>query len=385
MMKLLRNPIIPSLSIMDGYLARQLLPTFLFGVGLLASLGVAIGYLSDIMNKVVEANLPLNLALEILLLKIPEFLAYSLPISLLLTTLITYGRLSKDSEIIALRSCGVSLYRLLVPTLLFSLLVTTGTFLLTELVVPSANYRATEILVTAIHEEHDFWQNQDIFYPNYENVVLPNGQSVRQLKSLFYAEKFDGKEMKSLTILQWLEKNLSQIVISDSATWNPADNTWDFYNGMIYELKSDESYSEVLPFIHRQLSLPKSVFDFATQGRNPYEMNLSQAYQYAKILRMTGDDKKVRLFEVRIQQKIAFPFLCVVLAIIGTALGSAPQYISKGTSLSLSVLIVFTYYIINFLTGSLGIAGVLTPFWSAWLPNFLGLGVGIWLLRKMNG
>ena len=73
MMKLLRNPIIPSLSIMDGYLARQLLPTFLFGVGLLASLGVAIGYLSDIMNKVVEANLPLNLALEILFLKIPEF------------------------------------------------------------------------------------------------------------------------------------------------------------------------------------------------------------------------------------------------------------------------------------------------------------------------
>ena len=114
-------------------------------------------------------------------------------------------------------------------------------------------------------------------------------------------------------------------------------------------------------------------------------MNLAQAYQYAKILRMTGDDKKVRLFEVRIQQKIAFPFLCVVLAIIGTALGSAPQYISKGTSLSLSVLIVFTYYIINFLTGSLGIAGVLNPFWSAWLPNFLGLGVGIWLLRKMNG
>ena len=69
-------------------------------IGLFA--GVAIGYLSDLSNKVVDKNLPLIDAVEILLLKIPEFTAYSLPISLLLATLLAYGRLSNDSELVAL-------------------------------------------------------------------------------------------------------------------------------------------------------------------------------------------------------------------------------------------------------------------------------------------
>jgi lipopolysaccharide export system permease protein len=375
----------PSIPILDGYLLRQVVSVFLFSVGLLASLGVAIGNLSDVMNKVVEANLPLTLALEILLLKLPEFLSYSLPISLLLTTLMTYGRLTKDSEIIALRSCGVSLYRLLLPTLLFSFLITGTTFLITELAVPAANYRVTEILVTAINEQHDFWQNQDIFYPNYEDIILPDGQPSRKLRSLFYAEKFDGKEMHSLTILQWVEASLNQIVVSDSAVWNPGENTWDFYNGTIYTIDDDSSYSEALSFTHRQLPLPKTVFDFAVQGRNPYEMNIEQAHRYAEIIRLSGDEKKLRLFLVRIQQKIAFPFLCIILTIIGMALGCVPQRMSRGASFSISVGIVFAYYLINFISGSMGLTGVLTPFWAAWLPNFLGLGIGLFLLWKVNG
>jgi lipopolysaccharide export system permease protein len=58
---------------------------------------------------------------------------------------------------------------------------------------------------------------------------------------------------------------------------------------------------------------------------------------------------------------------------------------SRGASFSTSVGIVFAYYLINFISGSMGLTGALTPFWAAWLPNFLGLGVGLFLLRKVNG
>lgn len=367
-------------SLMDCYIGGELVPPFIFSVGLVSSLGVAIGHLSDLANKVVESDLPLMQALEILLLKVPEFTAYALPISVMLTTLLTYGRLSNDSELIAIRACGVSLHRIIAPALVLSLVVTGITFLFSELVVPSANYRATSILVEYLKEEHTFWQNKDIFYPDYEEVDLPNGKTVKRLKHLFYAETFDGQHMKTLTILEWIGTNLNKIVVSDSATWNSREDTWDFFDGTIYKLAPDASYTDMSPFKHCQLALTKAPFEFALQGRDPYEMNVIQAQQYMKLLRMIGDEKNLRTFQVRVQQKLAFPFICVVFGLVGSVLGVRPQQMGRATSFGFSVIIIFTYYVLGFIIGSMGLMGIISPFMAAWLPNFLGLGIGYWLL-----
>ncbi len=372
------------LSLLDKYILWQLISPLLLSVGIFSALGVSIGNLSDLANKVVDYHLPIVLAIKILLLKVPEFIAYSLPVAVLLAMLMTYGRLNSDSELIALRTCGFSFYRLVLPGIIISLMVTALSFIFNELVVPSANHQATSILVESIDEEQEFWQNKDIFYPDYENITLPDGQSLKQLKSLLYAEKFDGVQMKSLTILKWLGNQLTQIVISDSAQWNNQENIWDFFNGTIYNLAADQSYQETLPFTHQQFLLPKAAFDYAYLGRNPGEMSIWQAQSYKNLLVMSGDRQKARLFEVRIQQKLAFPFVCLVFGLVGATLGSAPKSMSRGQSFGLTLLIVFGYYVLNFLTGSLGIINILSPFLAAWLPNLCGLGVGSWLLYQLN-
>lgn len=369
-----------SFSLLDRYLFSQLIPPFLFSVGLVSSLGVAIGYLSDLSNKVVDKNLPITDAIQILLLKIPEFTAYALPISLMLATLLSYGRLSQDNEIIALRSCGTSLYRIIVPALVLSLIVTGITFLFSEWVVPTANYRATAILVKSIQEEHPFWQNKDIFYPNYQEVELSSGEKLRKLKSLFYAEKFDGQAMKTLTILEWSGGNLSRIIVSESANWNGIHKQWDFFNGTVYHIAPDASYREAHPFRHQRFALPKEPFEFVMQGRDPLEMNIVQAREYIKLLRWLGDQKKLTTFEVRIHQKLAFPFICIVFGLIGSVLGVQPLQMTRGTSFGLSVVIIFGYYVLAFLMGSLGMIGLLSPGMAAWLPNLLGLAIASGLL-----
>lgn len=371
-----------SISLMDWYIAAELIPPFFLSVGIFSSLGVAIGYLSDLVNKVVDSDLPLISAIEVLLLKVPEFLAYSLPIAVLLATLLAYGRLSSDSELVALRSCGTSLYRLVAPAVVLSLLVACAAFAFNETIVPAANYRATAILIDAIQEEYPFWQTKDIFYPDYEEVKLPNGETIRKLKSLFYAERFDGKKMKALTIVQLLGQELSQIVISDSATWNPKHDTWDLFDGAIYEISPDASYRDTLPFDHRQLAFSRIPFDLAIQGRNPYEMNISQALQYMKLLRLIGDEKKLLTFQVRTQQKLAFPFICLVFGLVGSTLGARPHNASRATSFGWCLAIVFSYYILSFVIGSLGMVGIFSPFMAGWLPNFLGLSIGVWLLYR---
>ncbi len=371
-------------SVMDRYLIVQLIPPFLFSVGLVATLGVAIGYLSDLANKIVDKHLPLIQAVEILLLKVPEFVAYSLPVSVMLATLLTYGRLSSDSELIAMRGCGISLYRIVLPAILLSLIATGMTFGISEYVVPAANYQATSILVESIQEEHEFWQNRDIFYPEFEEIQLQNGQKERRLKSLVYAEEFDGKKMKDLTVLRWIGNSLNQIVLSDNATWNNQTQQWDFFNGNIYQLSADASLGHSTSFKKTKIGLPKAAFDFARQGRDPYEMNISEAQQYMKILRLIGDTKKLTFFAVRTEQKIAFPFVCIVFGLVGSALGSRPHQVSRATSFGLCVAIIFIYYLLAFFMGSLGMIEFLTPTMAAWLPNLIGLGIGGWLVYQFN-
>lgn len=369
---------------MDRYIAGQLMSPFGFSVGIVASLGLAIGYLSDLANKIVDKNLPIISAVEVLLLKLPEFLAYALPISVMLATLTTFGRLSGDSEIIAIRSCGVSLFRIVLPAIILSLLVTSLTFLLSEWVVPAANYRATSILINVINEEHPFWQSRDIFYPEFETITLDNGKTVKRLKSLVYAEEFNGQAMENLTVLKWSNNQLWQIILSNNATWDNETHQWRFVDGTLYQLNKNAAYQEAVPFRDRQVSLPKAAFDFARQGRDPYEMTITEARQYMDILRLIGDQKKLTFFEVRTAQKVAFPFVCVVFALVGSAIGCRPQRMSRATGFGLSVAIVFLYYVLSFFAGSLGMVGLLTPTVAAWIPNLLGLAIGVWLLSEFN-
>lgn len=374
--------LIPGLSVMDRYLTAELISPFLFGVGAFSSVCLAVGTLFDLVRKVTESGLPLGTALQVLLLQLPQFISYAFPMSILLAALMAYSRLSSDSELIALRSCGVSIYRLILPAVVFSLVVTGMTFLFNELVVPAANYQASTTLEKALNEERPTFQESNIFYPEYGEVTQPNGEKIRGLKRLFYADQFDGERMKGLTILDWSQQGLNQIVTSESAVWNPTANTWDFYNGTIYVISPDASYRNILRFENQQLQLPRAPLDLASQGRDYGEMNIAQSLEYKKLVEAGGDEKKLRKLDVRIQQKFSFPFICLVFGLVGAALGTRPQRTGRATSFGISIVIIFTYYLLGIITGALGQLSILSPFMAAWLPNFFGLGAGGWLLLK---
>lgn len=369
-------------SVMDRYIAAELLMPFLFGVGAFSSVGVAVGTLFDLVRKVVESGLPLSVALNVFLLKLPYFIFLAFPMSTLLAALMTYSRLSSDSELVALRSCGVSIYRLVLPAVILSFVVTGMTFLFNEEFVPAANYQATLTLNRALKEEKPAFQEQNIFYPEYQQVKQPNGDKAKILTRLFYADQFDGERMKGLTIVDRSREGLNQIVVSDSAMWNPAQNTWDFFKGTIYVVAPDSSYRNILRFDHQQLQLPRTPLDIATKSRDYGEMNIAQAQKQLEIIRMSGNDQKIRKLKVRIQEKFAFPFVCVVFGLVGAALGTRPQRKGRATSFGISVVVIFGYHLLQFISSALGIAGILSPFMSAWLPTLVGFGAGGLLLIR---
>jgi lipopolysaccharide export system permease protein len=371
---------------MDRYLASEMLPTFLFGVGAFSSLGVTIDTVFDLVRKIVESGLPISVAVNVFLLTLPEFIVLAFPMATLLSTLMTYSRLSGESELIALRGCGVSVYRMVLTAVAFSLVVTVFTFAFNEQIAPMAKYQATQILDVALKSDKPIIGKQsNIFYPEYKEVKQPDGSKERILSRLFYADKFDGKQMKGLTIIDRSQESLNQIVVSESAEWNPAQNIWDFYNGTVYLVAADRSYRNIVRFEHQKLQLPRTPLNLAEKSRDYGEMNISQALEQLEIERLSGDRQKIRKLEVRIQQKFALPFICPVIGLVGAAMGSRLQRSGngRGASFAISVVVIFSYYLLSFVTSALGEANILSPFMAAWLPNFLGLAVGLFLLARV--
>nr|WP_310481510.1 LptF/LptG family permease [Chamaesiphon sp. VAR_48_metabat_403] len=375
--------LLPGISVMDRYIVTQLLMPFLFGVGAFSSIVLAVGSLFDLVRQVAEAGLPITIALEVMALKMPQYIVYAFPMSILLSGMMTYGSFSASSEIIAFRSCGISVYRLILPAVILSFIVTGITFFFNELVVPTASQRATTTLTRALKQEKPAFKKENIIVPEYKEIVR-DGNKEQVLVRLFYAEKFDGKTMTGLTIVDRSQQDgkLNQILNAESAVLDSEKNTWDFTNGTIYLVSPDASYRNIITFQHQQLQLPKSPFELAAPDKNPDDMSASESMDYLEQIRLSGDNKKILSVAVKIQNKLALPFVCIVFSLIGSAMGIRPQRAGKATSFGVSVLMIFGYYMIMFICGALGQAEIISPFLAGWLPNFIGLAIGGWLVAQ---
>ncbi|MDX2230710.1 MAG: LptF/LptG family permease [Leptolyngbyaceae cyanobacterium bins.349] len=372
-------------TLMDRYIATQLLMPFLFGVVAFTSIVVSVGVLQDLLRRVAESGLPFGIAMQIFLLKLPFFVGYAFPMSMLLSCLMVYGRLSGDSELIALRSCGVSVYRLVAPAIAVGLLVTAINFALNESFVPAANRQAEEILQQAITKSKPTFSERNIFYQEFRSVRQPNGRREDVLSRTFYAREYDGQQMKGLTIMDFSQDGLNQIVISESAVWNGEQKAWMFYNGTIYLVAPDGSYRNIVRFEQQELKLPRTPLDIAQTSRDPSEMNIAEINDYLRLIERSGNQREIRKMRLQVQQKMALPFACVAFGMVGATMGVRPQRTSRAAGFGLSLIIIVSYYFLYVSLERLYIARILdSAFLAGWLATLVALGAGLLLLFRLN-
>lgn len=369
---------------MDRYIITELIPPFLFGVGAFSSIGVSVGVAFDLVRRVTDAGLPLEVAAQVFLLKLPYFVSLALPTSMLLAGLMVYGRLSNDSELVALRSCGVSIYRLIAPAIAMSLIVTAITFVFNEAVVPAANYQAAQTLDRALKNRDPSFKEKNIIYQEFRDEKQPNGERDRILARVFYAEEFDGKQMKELTILDFSKRDLNQIIVSKTAAWNSAEKIWDFSDGTIYVIDPNGSYRSILRFEQQQIQLPRTPLDIAENNRDPAEMNIAQTREYLELIGQTGNRKEIRKLRLRADQKTAFPFACLVFGLAGASLGIQPQRRGRAMGFGISLVIMIAYYLMISIGEALYQFDIFTSVVAAWLPTAIGLTLGGLMVFRLS-
>jgi lipopolysaccharide export system permease protein len=339
----------------------------------------------ELVRKVAEAGLPLPAALQVLVLKLPSFLVLSFPMATLMATLLSYSSLSGNSELTALRSLGVSTRRLVLPALVVAALMSGLTFIFNDVVVPASNLQADLSLNRALGQAISSQRGDNVLYTRYGTITNPDGSSGSGIAQIFFARSFVNEEMQDITILDFSRIGARQTLMAPRGRWNENKSMWEFYNGRIVSLSNDGSKTVTANFQRYLYPLDHGPIDVAELPRDPAAMTVRQALSAERLLQQSGDLKEVRRMQVRIQEKFAFPTICLVFGLIGSSLGVRPNSrTSRGQGFGISVLLIFGYYLMSFVFSSLGIKGTLTPILAAWMPVTIGLVAGLWLLRASS-
>lgn len=368
----------PNITLIDRYIITNLIPLFGFGLGLFSSLALAIGVLFEYIQRIANQGLPLLTALKLLFLKLPEFIVLATPMAILLATVLTYAKLSRHNEIIALLSFGISPRRIIIPGICFSLLVAIVTFYFNDCVVPVTNHSAAITLENFFNIDRAKLKSQEIIYQDYQTT---RESETPDLKYIFYAQRMENQTLKKAMVIQFQERALDQITWTELAHWNEKTNHWDLQKGALYNSKN----REIKTFQTTALSLSRKPYDFANHFLDNREMNLAQSYERLSLIEPTENTKLIKELKISIQEKYALPFSSLVFGLIGAALSIHPTRDKQRNRYGLILLIILLFFILRFVAISLSMTEIVPIWLGVWFPNILGLMVFFsWMRSHYN-
>lgn len=389
--KFIRQVCLPwnSIPLIDRWLIAQILPPMLFAISAFTVISLSVGVMFDLIRKIVEFGLPLFLAIKVLFFSLPNFLVLSFPMAVLLSTLLAYGKLSANSELLALKSLGIKTSRIIAPAIAVSILMTGLTFYFNDNLVPASNKLAESTLRAGIGSSFSSEEGKDnIMFSRYGSRIESATNKPTKINTflthIFYASWFENNIMQGVTVLDFSRQDIQQILKAKSAVFDKENSSWIFSDGSIVSVDQGGQTTNI-QFKKYSYPFVEGPLDLARVPKDATEMSLKQALEAERIYKETGNLKEIRRIQVRIQEKFTLPFACLVFGLIGSSLGSKSNLrSSKSQGFGLSVILILVYYVMSFVFSSFGVKGVLSPIIATWLPVLISMGGGIYFLRKAS-
>ena len=378
-----------SIPLMDRWLIAQILPPMLFAISAFTVISLSVGVMFDLIRKIVEFGLPLFLAIKVLFFSLPSFLVLSFPMAVLLSTLLAYGKLSANSELLALKSLGIKTSRIIAPAIAVSILMTGLTFYFNDNLVPASNKLAESTLRAGIGSSFSSEEGKDnIMFSRYGSRIESATNKPTKINTflthIFYASWFENNIMQGVTVLDFSRQDIQQILKAKSAVFDKGNSSWIFSDGSIVSVDQGGQTTNI-QFEKYRYPFVEGPLDLARVPKDATEMSLKQALEAERIYKETGNLKEIRRIQVRIQEKFTLPFACLVFGLIGSSLGSKSNLrSSKSQGFGLSVILILVYYVMSFVFSSFGVKGLLSPIIATWLPVLISMGGGIYFLRKAS-
>jgi len=387
----IKKVIIPwySIPLIDRWLLGQIIPPMIFAISAFTVISLSVGVMFDLIRKIVEYGLPLLQALKALIYSLPSFLVLSFPMAVLLSTLLSYGKLSSNSELLALKSLGITTSRIIAPALAVSIFMTGLTFYFNDNLVPSSNKLAESTLRSGMGSSFNKGKSRNniIFTRKGSKIDATTNKPTKvntYTTHIFYASRFENNIMEEVTVLDFSRENLKQILTANNAIFDKDNSSWIFTDGSIV---STDSIGQTTSIKFKQYTYPfvEGPLDLAKVPKDASDMSLKEALEAERIYKKIGNLKEIRKIQVRIQEKFTLPCACLVFGLIGSILGSKSNLrSSKSQGFGLSVILILVYYVMSFVCSSFGVKGLLPPIIAAWFPVLISLGGGFYFLRNAS-
>ncbi len=353
-----------SVNILDRYISRIYLRTA--AISFAALLGIFyIATFIDRSEKLFKGQATTGMIFQLLALQTPQFVYYVIPIAALLSVLVTFGLLSRTSELSVMKACGISVYRVGAPLLFLSLLWSGALFGLEQRIMALANRRADALdaqirnrpprTFNALNRRWLVSHDGGIYHYSYFD---PERQALDRL--VIYRPAAKGWQLASETFAM-------------RAVWN--GRSWHGQDGWHQDFETRPARWEAF----QKKPLPLETPDyFQTEQPIAELMSVPQLKQHIDELSSSGFN--IVPLSVDLQKKLAFPFVTVVMTLLAIPFGMTTG--KRGTlyGIGIGIVLALSYWLVSGAFAAVGKAGLLAPVMAGWAPNVIAAGTAMYLL-----
>ena len=355
----------------DYYILREFLTTFII-VSLFFTLISLIVDIFENLNRFIDNQLTSNILIDYYKASIPSMISVTIPVSCLVSSVFTYGMMIQKKEWLVFKSSGLSLYRLSSPVLLLGLLLSIGSFYFDNSVVIKNNKIKNDIKKTYMSKNKNKIKNKNVF----ENIYFQKNQ-----KDLIAIEKFNSNNNVAVNFnfLEVEKGMLLRRIDSKKAIWDQGKKQWnlnDFsirnFNNIGFEENVTISKNDTLIFLNFN---PNDIINTASTSE---EVSYSELKN--QIISLKNNGVNTLRWEVDLNYKIAYSFISIIVIFCGIPLSVYRSNTTLAFGGGLSLATIFSYVILLKFGQSLAYGGVLSPFFGAWMSNFVFISIGFYLM-----
>ena len=358
---------IKNMKLLDKYILKSIIEMFIMGVLVFTSIIFASDTFITLIKQISMYGIPFKIAFIIIILHLPSVFVMTIPMGVLLATVMTLNGLCLSSEITVMRACGIGLNRIAKPIFIFAIVMSFVSFILNETVVPIMTKQSTDLALYAFGQKN--------IPEGKHNFTFKEVKEGGTLKRLFYVGDCTDKVLHNITVLDASKDDTIQILQAREGKTSPLG--WNFQKGAIYTITDSGKTLDTTLFNDTMIM-------FGMDLSKEMNKNLANEHNFMQLLRFiaTSDREDKHELEINLFDKIALPLTTIVLVLIGVPLSITPPRVRYNRGFLFSILIIFAYYLIRALSISFGEAGSLIPILAAFMPNIILTIAGIGLYYR---
>ncbi len=349
------------MKIIDRYIWREM-SVFFMGI-ILGFVVLMLGNTLFIMSELIfNKRIPIGIVSQILLLRVPAMFVLGFPVATLFSVLLTLGRMGRDSEVIAMRTGGISMIRIVIPVLLFSIVISILTFWLNEKVVPEANHISQNYI-------RQFWV-ADVMESAKANVFFHVSDEI-----VIYTEAYneETKQMGRLTFFEIDELGFPSL--SSVSRGNFEGDFLLLHEGLTFEFDRQGEAKQSAQFVEVVKDISREMEELYGESRTPQEMTGGQLREL--IDNFQDNNVRPHALEVDYYFKFSIPVANFVFAMIGVLFSVVSPRKENASGVIFAIIVIAVYWILMTIMRSLGQKGDLEPWIAAWGQNIVFFVLGL--------